>query len=57
MISNFLKEILKLILIISIGLIISFIVTAITGAPFRWWITIGIFTGIYVGIRLFNKKN
>lgn len=57
MISNFLKEILKLILIISIGLIISFIVTAITGTPFRWWITIGIFTGIYVGIRLLNKKN
>ena len=54
--SNFLKELMKLILILAAGLLISFTLSKITGMQFRWWITVGIFTGGYIGSQLVKKR-
>lgn len=54
--SNFLKELMQLILILAAGLLISFTLSKITGMQFRWWITVGIFTGGYIGSQLVKKR-
>ncbi len=54
--SNFLKELMKLILTVAAGLLISFTLSKISGMQFRWWITVGIFTGGYIGSQLVKKR-
>lgn len=53
---NNLKELAKLFIIIICALIFSLIITKVTNREFKWWITIGVFLGSYLGSRIFKKK-
>lgn len=53
---NKLKELAKLFIIIICALIFSLIITKVTNREFKWWITIGVFLGSYLGSQIFKQK-
>jgi hypothetical protein len=51
------KEVAKFIFVLFIGLLLSFILSKFFNYHFKWWITIGAFSGVYLGSKIFSKKN
>lgn len=54
--NHLIKETIHFLSLLLISLLISFLLTKLTGGPFKWWITIGLLSGNYLGKYLFRKK-